>query len=53
MCIRDRANTMRTQWVPGVNNLKAYGRWAHAEFTAVYEIEADFDRLVAGFVSAQ
>ena len=50
---KEKANTMRTQWVPGVNNLKAYGRWAHAEFTAVYEIEADFDRLVAGFVSAQ
>jgi type III restriction enzyme len=48
---KEKANTMRTQWVPGVNNLKAYGRWAHAEFTAVYEIEADFDRLVAGFVA--
>lgn len=44
---RDKANTMRAYWVPGVNNLVSYGRWAHAEFTAVYEIEAEFARLIA------
>jgi hypothetical protein len=26
--------------VPGVNNLGKYGRWAFAEFTEVFEIEA-------------
>jgi len=26
----------------GVNHLKTYGRWAFAEFTEVYQIEADF-----------
>ncbi len=35
-------SAMSTYWVPGVNNLKAYGRWAFAEFTDVYMIEADF-----------
>ena len=29
-------------WVPGVNNLGTYGRWAFAEFTDVFEIEAAF-----------
>ena len=38
---------MRAYWVPGVNNLKKFGRWAFAEFTAVYEIEAEFDKLIA------
>ena len=33
-------------WVPGVNNLGAYGRWAFAEFTEIYEIEADFKTKV-------
>jgi type III restriction enzyme len=28
--------------VPGVNHLGSYGRWAFAEFTEVYQIEADF-----------
>ena len=38
---------MRTYWVPGVNILARYGRWAIIEFTAVYEIEAEFNKLIA------
>lgn len=34
--------TMETYWVPGVNNLGTYGRWAFAEFTDVYEMQSDF-----------
>jgi type III restriction enzyme len=45
---KEKANTMRSYWVPGVNNLGRYGRWAFAEFTAVYEIEAEFARLIDG-----
>ena len=37
---------MDTYWVPGVNNLGTYGRWAFAEFTEVYQIEADFKAKV-------
>jgi type III restriction enzyme len=43
---KEKANTMRAYWVPGVNNLAKYGRWSFAEFTAVYEIEAEFGKLV-------
>jgi type III restriction enzyme len=38
---------METYWIPRVNNLDQYGRWAFAEFTQVYEIEADFAAKVA------
>lgn len=48
---KDKANTMRSLWVPGVNNLTEYGRWAFAEFTEVFEIQTEFDRLVAGLVA--
>jgi type III restriction enzyme len=44
---KEKANTMRAYWVPGVNNLGKFGRWAFAEFTAVYEIEAEFNKLIA------
>jgi type III restriction enzyme len=30
----------------GVNNLGKFGRWAFAEFTAVYEIETEFRKLI-------
>ena len=39
---KEKKTTMETYWVPGVNNLGQYGRWAFAEFTEVYQIEADF-----------
>jgi type III restriction enzyme len=41
-----KAETMATQWVPGVNNLGTFGRWAFKEFCDVYEIEAAFAKLV-------
>jgi type III restriction enzyme len=41
-----KAETMRTQWIPGVNALGTCGRWAFAEFTDVYDIEQAFNELV-------
>jgi type III restriction enzyme len=41
-----KAETMQTLWVPGVNNLGTFGRWAFAEFRDVYEIEKAFAKLV-------
>ena len=38
--------TMETYWVPGVNNFHRYGRWAFAEFTDIYDMEAGFDKLI-------
>lgn len=43
---KEKKATMETYWVPGVNNLKKYGRWAFAEFTEVYRIESDFEARV-------
>ncbi len=39
---KEKKGTMDTYWVPGVNHLGTYGRWAFAEFCEVYQIEADF-----------
>ena len=43
--------TMEAYWVPGVNNLREYGRWAFAEFTDVFDIEAGFDSLISRMVA--
>jgi type III restriction enzyme len=42
-----KAETMNTYWVPGVNHLGTFGRWAFAEFCDVYEIQTDFETKVA------
>ena len=39
---KEKKSTMETRWVPGVNNLHDYGRWAFAEFTEVFAMESDF-----------
>ena len=45
---KEKKATMETYWVPGVNNLKQYGRWAFAEFTEVYQMQHEFEAKVAG-----
>jgi len=43
---KEKKTTMETYWVPGVNHLESYGRWAFAEFTEIYQIQADFETRV-------
>ena len=47
---RVKKETMDVYWIPGVNNLDTHGRWAFAEFTDVWQMEADFaSRVEAQF----
>ncbi len=48
---KEKKATMETYWIPGVNNLGQYGRWAFAEFTAVFEIEQQFSELIGRFLA--
>ncbi len=43
---REKKSTMETYWVPGVNHLGSHGRWAFAEFTEVFQIDADFHKTL-------
>jgi type III restriction enzyme len=43
---KEKKATMETYWVPGVNNNGQYDRWAFAEFTDAYQIQADFTAKV-------
>jgi len=49
---KEKKSTMDAYWVPGVNNLGTYGRWAFAEFTDLYDIQAEFNKVIDGAVSA-
>jgi type III restriction enzyme len=39
---KEKKSTLDTYWVPGVNNLGGYGRWAFAEFADVWDMQLDF-----------
>jgi len=43
---KEKKATMETYWVPGVNNLESYGRWAFAEFTEMYSMALEFADVV-------
>ena len=45
---RAKKLVMDTYWVPGVNDLRRYGRWEFAEFRDVFDMEAGFDSLIQG-----
>ena len=39
---KEKKDTMKTYWVPGVNGLRTYGRWDFVEFGEVYAMQAEF-----------
>ena len=41
-----KKQTMDSYWVPGVNHLEKYGRWAFAEFRDLYEMDAEFEAKI-------
>lgn len=45
-----KAQTARELWVPGVNALGGYGRWAFAEFTDPYTTDDEFKALVTKLI---
>ena len=46
---REKKNTMEAYWLPGVNALGEYGRWAFAEFTHVYDIEHGLRQVIDSY----
>lgn len=50
---KEKANTMRSYWIPGVNNLRRFGRWAFAEFTEVWDMEEKFRELIDSSIAEQ
>ena len=49
---KEKKLTMESYWLPGVNHLGTYGRWAFAEFTEIYRIESDFEAKVGAAFDA-
>jgi type III restriction enzyme len=47
---KQKKETMETYWIPGVNHLGAYGRWAFAELTEMYAMESDLTQAMGAAV---
>ena len=44
--VKLKSETMRTQWIQGVNNLGLFGRWAFEEFNDVFDMDKEFKALI-------
>lgn len=49
--VKDKSSTMLTYWVPGVNALKEFGRWAFVELQREYAMEVDFEAAIEGRIN--
>ncbi len=43
---KEKKTAMETYWIPGVNTLGTYGRWAFAEFREVFQIQEELDGVI-------
>jgi len=43
---KDKKSTMDTYWIPGVNNLQTYGRWAHLELKEVWLMKDELETKI-------
>ncbi|NTW54900.1 MAG: DEAD/DEAH box helicase family protein [Chlorobaculum sp.] len=43
---KEKRSTMETYWIPAVNNLGTFGRWAFAELTQPYTFEIDMGKQI-------
>ena len=48
-----KAETMRSQWIPGVNNLGEFGCWEFIELRDINTMAAEFDALVSSVVAGR
>ena len=44
--VKLKSETIRTQWLVGVNNLGSFGRWDFAELSDVYALESDLTEKI-------
>ncbi len=49
----EKKGAMDAYWVPGVNNLKRYGRWAFVEFADHYDMKDEFAELIDGLCAQE
>jgi len=49
--VAQKSAAVKEQWVPGVNNLGSFGRWAFVELNQQYAMEADLTAKMESLVS--
>lgn len=51
--VNNKRTAIERQWVPGVNRLGSYGRWAFGQFESAFSMEQDFENFVDRFFTEE
>jgi len=49
--LKTKSETMRGQWIPGVNNLGEFGRWEFLELRDINTLAAEFRACVSSVLA--
>ena len=47
--VNNKRTAIESQWIPGVNRLGSYGKWAFGQFEEIFSIEQDFENFIGKF----
>ena len=50
---KEKKDTMDSCWIPAVNALGDFGEWRHAEFTEIFTLKENFEKLLGEILSAE
>ena len=51
--VNNKRTAIEGQWIPGVNRLGSYGKWAFGQFESVFSMEQDFEQFIDKFFSEE
>ena len=51
--VNDKKSTAENYWIPSVNRLGTFGKWAFAQFESTFDIEDEFAGLVRRVLSQE
>ena len=51
--VNNKRTAVEGKWVPGVNRLGSYGKWAFGQFESVFTMEEDFEKFIDKFFAEE
>ena len=51
--VNNKRTAIEGQWIPGVNRLGSYGKWAFGQFESVFSLKQDFENFISQFLTEE
>ena len=51
--VNNKRTAIEGQWIPGVNRLGSYGKWAFGQFESAFSMKQDFENFISQFLTEE